>query len=139
MKTSFLEFLFVLLLPVLFASPSFAVVCGVLGDVTGNGIGPLAITTPRLLHGNVGGTYCFFLTAYGTDLPLSWSASGLPRGLSLTGNLISGKPLRAGKFPVTIMLQDASGVTVQSDYSLQICTFRRKSGTTERSCDGFGN
>ena len=135
MKYAFAAFLFC----VLFSRPSFAAVCHDPGGLTGNGIGPLEITTHRLPHGNLAGTYCFVLTAYGTDLPLSWSASGLPKGLLLTGNVISGKPLRTGNFPVTIMLQDASGVTVQSDYSLEICTFRRKSGTTERSCNGFGN
>ena len=51
---------------------------------------------------------------------LSWSAAGLPNGLTLSsGGLLSGTPTLAGTYDFTITLTDASQ-TVQWAYTITI-------------------
>jgi prepilin-type N-terminal cleavage/methylation domain-containing protein len=51
------------------------------------------------------------LTATGGAAPLTWSALGLPAGLTLTtGGLVSGSPTAAGSYPVTVSVTDGFGL-----------------------------
>jgi Putative Ig domain len=75
------------------------------------GPAPLAITTSSLKTGVVGQPYSYPLTASGSASQ-SWSASGLPGGLALSGNTITGTPTAAGDFTVTITV--SNGTTTKS-------------------------
>ena len=56
----------------------------------------------------------------GTGGPYTFTASGLPNGLSVNGNAISGKPGAAGAFPVTITATDKGGHPGSSAYTLTV-------------------
>lgn len=62
------------------------------------------------------------LTTTGGTLPFTWSATGLPAGLSINSSgTISGTPsapTRNGPVNVTVTLRDASGVTTTRAYTL---------------------
>lgn len=64
------------------------------------GAGGIVITTQSLPDGMVGQAYEAELTASGD---CSWTAEGLPEGLSLRDNRITGTPLAAGSYEVTIV------------------------------------
>ncbi|WP_349257827.1 putative Ig domain-containing protein [Iamia sp.] len=51
---------------------------------------PLAITTTSLPAATVGQPYAATLTATGGRAPYTWTAAGLPSGLSLSGDRITG-------------------------------------------------
>jgi hypothetical protein len=67
-----------------------------------NAIAPLEVTTGSLKVGVVGQGYSAPLSASGGSGAQTWSASGLPAGLAVTGNTITGKPTAAGDFTVTV-------------------------------------
>jgi hypothetical protein len=72
---------------------------------------PVVDVIPTLPIGTLNSPYVgFTFSATQGALPLSWSATGLPPGFSLssTGTL-SGTPTAIGSFPVSIQLQDAAG------------------------------
>jgi hypothetical protein len=66
---------------------------------------------PTLPAGTVGAAYTATLAATGFG-PFTFSAAGLPAGLTLTGNTISGTPMAAGAFAVTLTATDAAAVPV---------------------------
>ena len=65
---------------------------------------------PQLPAGTVGSVYSASLSAAGFG-PFSYSATGLPTGLLLKGNTISGTPTTAGTFVGAITATDAAGAT----------------------------
>ena len=65
---------------------------------------------PQLPAGTVGSVYSATLSAAGFG-PFSYSAIGLPTGLVLKGNTISGTPTTAGTFVGAITATDAAGPT----------------------------
>ncbi len=76
----------------------------------------LGIGTANLPAGSVGASYTSTtLTGTGGIKPYSWrvAVGKLPPGLGLVGTtgVISGTPLGAGSYPVTIILEDAVGTT----------------------------
>jgi len=94
---------------------------------------PLQITTPTLPNGADGNPYDQVITASGGIAPFSWSASGMPGGLSLSGSTtvneaLSGLAIEGGSFNTTIQVQDSGSPSqsVSKDYPiliLQITTF----------------
>ncbi len=53
--------------------------------------------------------------------PLTWSASGLPDGLSLSpGGALSGTPQETGTFDFSVTIVDSNGLTVQWFYTILI-------------------
>jgi hypothetical protein len=53
--------------------------------------------------------------------PFTWSATGLPDGLSVSpGGTLSGTPTEGGTFDFTVTLTDATGMTVQWFYTIII-------------------
>jgi hypothetical protein len=84
--------------------------------------GPPEVETSSLPDGEVGVPYSVTMSGGGGTAPLTWSAAGLPAGLSIapaTG-VISGSPLNPGTFNVTVAATDTTGASGTSDMSLVI-------------------
>ncbi|MFC6705026.1 beta strand repeat-containing protein [Flexivirga alba] len=82
----------------------------------------LKVTSTALPGGMVGASYTASLTALGGTTPYTWSATGLPAGLTLapaTGK-ITGTPTAAATSTVTVAVKDAGGVTANAALSLVI-------------------
>jgi len=62
------------------------------------------------------------LAATGGVPPYTWSANGLPDGLTLTGDTISGTPTTAGTFAVTVTASDSSqpAATATTTFTLTV-------------------
>ncbi|MBA8862429.1 outer membrane autotransporter protein [Ochrobactrum anthropi] len=60
------------------------------------------------------------LTATGGTGPYSYAMAGLPGGLVIVGDTITGTPTTAGSFPVTVTVKDANGYTVTHTVNLTI-------------------
>ncbi len=70
-------------------------------------IAPLTITTTALPEVAQGQAYSFQMTASGGSGSYTWSATGLPAGLSISaGGLITGTPTVSGTFPVAFSVTD---------------------------------
>ncbi|GAB4034268.1 SBBP repeat-containing protein [Spirosoma gilvum] len=70
-----------------------------------------------------GQSYQLTLTSYFTDpeqQSLSFSISGLPAGLSLSGNTISGQPQVTGSWPINVTAQDPGGLSVSTSFLLTV-------------------
>ena len=82
----------------------------------------LAITTSSLPAGTVGTAYtATTLAATGGIPPYTWSASGLPGGLSISAaGVISGTPTASGTFSVTLQVADSTQVTATKAYSVTV-------------------
>ena len=85
---------------------------------------PLAITTTSLAGGQVASAYDQTVAATGGIKPYTWSAAGLPAGLSIdpaTGE-ISGMPTASGTFNSTIAVSDAETllVTASAQFSIVV-------------------
>lgn len=83
---------------------------------------PLSITTGNLTTGVEGSPYSFTMTATGGALPYTWTASGLPTGLSLNSStgVISGVPSEVGSSKVTVSASDGVGNSVSASLVLAI-------------------
>lgn len=65
------------------------------------------VTDPGAQVDNAGGKVSLQVTGTGAVAPLSWTATGLPTGLSIdSGGRISGTPTAAGTYAVTVRLTD---------------------------------
>ncbi|MBS1855214.1 MAG: putative Ig domain-containing protein [Acidobacteria bacterium] len=81
----------------------------------------LTITTASLPNGTVGVSYSAGLNATGGVTPLTWSASGLPGGLSISSSgAITGSPNAPGTFNVSATVKDAGGTSVSKSYTVTI-------------------
>lgn len=84
---------------------------------------PLSITSETQLPvGAIGEPYSFALAASGGVPPYSWSANGLPSGLTLDAatGLISGAPRAAGALLFTVTLTDSAGARVTALFRITI-------------------
>ncbi len=74
---------------------------------------PMTITNPGTRSGTVGTASSVQLAASGGVGPFTWSATGLPGGVSMNSStgLISGTPIAAGSFTVTVTATDAATPT----------------------------
>lgn len=89
------------------------------GEVGGSGTVTPKITTDSLPNGTVGESYTATLEATGNNI--TWSASGLPDGLTLnesTGT-ISGTPTKEGTFNFTVTATNSAG-NASKEYTLNI-------------------
>ncbi len=83
---------------------------------------PLELTSASMSYGVVGTAYSQTLTAEGGTSPYTWSATGLPNGLTLdedTG-VISGIPTETGAFSVLVTVTDDDGTTVTESLTLTV-------------------
>lgn len=81
----------------------------------------LTVTPGSLPEARVGTPYSQLLALSGGVPPYTWSASGLPPGMSLSvGGLLNGTPTAAGAYAPQIMVQDSStpAVSVYVGYTL---------------------
>jgi prepilin-type N-terminal cleavage/methylation domain-containing protein len=86
---------------------------------------PPTITGPASLPTNVtAGTAYPSTTVTGTNgtTPYSWSASGLPAGLTIgaASGTISGTPTAAGTYNITVTLTDLAGASATSNYTVTV-------------------
>ena len=82
---------------------------------------PLVITTASVPNGTVGAAYSATLAATGGATPYTWTAIGLPAGLTLSAaGAISGTPTAPAAATLAVTLKDASGATASKSYSLSI-------------------
>jgi uncharacterized protein (TIGR03437 family) len=81
---------------------------------------PLTFTTLSLQNGITNTAYNQQVSVTGGISPYSYSATGLPAGLSITpgSGLITGAPTEAGTFSVTVMVRDSANNQVSKQFSL---------------------
>lgn len=68
----------------------------------------LTVQCDDVLRIPVDSQYQYSLSAAGGKLPYTYSATGLPQGISVSGNSIRGSSNVVGVFPVVITVNDAS-------------------------------
>jgi hypothetical protein len=83
---------------------------------------PPTITSTLPPNGAVGVAYQAVLTATGGRPPYTWQASGLPLGLSVSGNTVTGAPTAGAVYSVTLTCTDSVGASSSSVQ--QITTIR---------------
>ncbi|WP_214322488.1 alkaline phosphatase family protein [Nonomuraea sediminis] len=80
-----------------------------------------AVAPPGDQSGATGKAVSLQLSATGGTTPYTWSATGLPAGLSISGSgVISGTPTTAGTSSVTATAKDASGATASATFSWRV-------------------
>jgi squalene-hopene/tetraprenyl-beta-curcumene cyclase len=82
----------------------------------------LRITTQGLPSGTVNQAYSTTLSAAGGTPAYTWSAIGLPSGLSLNSStgLISGTPTSSGTSAITVTVTDSASKTASREYQLTV-------------------
>lgn len=81
----------------------------------------LTISTPALAAATLSVPYSQQLTATGGVEPYQWSSDGLPIGLSISGNSISGQvSVSGGSVPLTLRVTDGKQATASQFYLLDI-------------------
>jgi len=81
----------------------------------------IEITPKALPAGKVNQVYAeTTLSVSGGTAPYTYKAEGLPEGLSLTGNKITGTPIKAGSSDVSVTATDSEGYTGNKTYTLVV-------------------
>src|SRR6202041_2536983 len=83
----------------------------------------LVITTASLPNGRINTAYpATTLAASGGITPYTWTATGLPTGITLNAatGVLSGTPTVSGPFTVAVTLMDSSGQTANASFPLTI-------------------
>ncbi len=91
---------------------------GTAAFTTGTSSGGVTASSPGNQTGTVGTAASLQLSASGGSGGYTWTATGLPAGLSIsTSGLISGTPTTAGTSSVTATAKDSSGATGATTFS----------------------
>lgn len=96
---------------------------------------PLTVADHELPPARVGSTYEATLGAVRGTAPISWTARGLPAGLRLAGNRISGTPTTAGRVSVQVTATDGAGARATHTLIIEVGARRRPGGA---AIDGYG-
>lgn len=78
------------------------------------------ISTTALPAGKPGVAYSAALAASGGTAPFTWTATGLPPGLSVNGSQISGTPTAVGGYSVVVKVTDSASLSASATFSLAI-------------------
>jgi eukaryotic-like serine/threonine-protein kinase len=79
---------------------------------------PVRITSAAPPNGEFGGAYSFTFTASGGTGTPTWTVSGLPAGVILSGATISGTPAASGTFTLTVTA--TAGTSATATYTITI-------------------
>jgi hypothetical protein len=101
-------------------------------------ISPVIIATTALKAGVIGQAYSDTVTATGGLAPYSWTITGLPNGITATGNTLSGTPTVSGTFTVTITVMDTLGTTDVKAVSLTVTNPAPSPPTSGKKIQGKG-
>lgn len=83
--------------------------------------GPVSVATTTLPSGMIGVAYTYTLTGAGGAPPYTWTATGLPPGLTVApSGAITGTPTANGEFSVAFQITDARQQTATQNVSLVI-------------------
>jgi len=84
----------------------------------------IQISPTSLASGTVNAAYApvtFTATGGSPQPPFTWSASGLPPGMTMSsGGVLGGTPTQSGIFDFTVQLTDSLSRTVQWNYAITI-------------------
>ncbi len=80
----------------------------------------VSVTTSSLPGGTVGAPYTAPLAAAGSTAPYTFTATGLPAGLAVSGASITGTPTQAGTFTVAITATDSTTPTPIASLATQL-------------------
>jgi Putative Ig domain len=96
--------------------------CQISHPIVTNGGGALSVTNPGNQSGTVGVATSLTLHATGGTTPYSWSATGLPAGLSINSStgVVSGTPTTAGTSSVTVTVTDSVSAHANAAFSWTI-------------------
>ncbi len=84
-------------------------------------VGALAITNTSLPTATVNVPYSIQLAGSGAIHPYTWSATGLPAGLTMsTTGVITGTVTSAGTSSVNVLLTDSNGTSISKTFSLVV-------------------
>ncbi|HEX3782074.1 MAG TPA: putative Ig domain-containing protein [Pseudonocardiaceae bacterium] len=93
--------------------------------------GSVTVGNPGSQTGTVGTAVSLQLSASGGTAPYTWTATGLPAGLSISsGGLISGTPTTANSYTVDATATDSTGVVGSASFSWTITTSGGGGGCT---------
>lgn len=82
---------------------------------------PLVITTSSAPGGTVGVAYSASFAFSGGTPPVTWSATGLPAGLTLSsGGALSGVPTTPGTSNISVTARDSAGTAVSKTFGVAI-------------------
>jgi hypothetical protein len=91
----------------------------------------LTITTSSLPNGALTSAYSATLSAAGGTPPFTWSANGLPAGITASASgVLSGTPTSPGAFTVAVTVKDSAGLSASASLSLTILAAPLKITTT---------
>jgi hypothetical protein len=94
---------------------------GTAAFTAGGGSTGVSVTNPGSQTGTVGTAVSLQLSASGGTAPYTWTATGLPAGLSISSSgLISGTPTTAGSSNVTATAKDSTNATGSAQFSWTI-------------------
>jgi hypothetical protein len=97
----------------------------------GGGTGSVTVANPGSQTGTVGTAASLQLSASGGTAPYTWTASGLPTGLSISSSgLISGTPTTAGTFSVSATATDSASASGSTSFTWTISTSGGGGGCT---------
>ncbi len=97
---------------------------------SGGGTGSVTVANPGSQSTTTGSSASLQLSASGGTSPYTWSATGMPPGLSISSSgLISGTATSAGSYSVTATARDATGATGSATFAWTV-------GTSGGGCSG---